>query len=86
MVAVCNGKVVGVDIFGHPGLFHKKYKALLHGYAADAAHAGKSEASANPNVREAFRQVARLSGPNATGNTSAGRFGLGEQWLHLYQK
>ncbi|MCC6460931.1 MAG: hypothetical protein IT260_10705 [Saprospiraceae bacterium] len=86
MVAVCNGKVVGVDIFGHPELFRKKYKALLHGYAADAAIAEKSAAPAEHSVQEAFRQVAQLSSPKSTGTESAGRFGLGEHWLHLYRK
>ena len=45
VVAVSNGKILGTDIFGHPALFKKQYKALIHSYTAEAMAAEKSSTS-----------------------------------------
>lgn len=39
-VAVSGNKVIGTDVFGHPNLFQKQSKALLHGYVTDAISNG----------------------------------------------
>jgi hypothetical protein len=87
VVAVCNGKVIGVDVFGQPDLFQKQFKALLHGYAAEAA-VGKT--SNNPNVNQlaakAFREVADEAAPTRTGTEQVGKFSSGDVWVHLYSK
>lgn len=36
IVAVSGDKILGADVFAHPALFKKQYKALLHSYAAHA--------------------------------------------------
>ncbi|MEL6925169.1 MAG: DUF6569 family protein, partial [Bacteroidota bacterium] len=41
IVAVSGHKVLGTDLFSHPTLFQKQYKALLHAYAIDAISNGK---------------------------------------------
>jgi hypothetical protein len=40
MVAVSGDRVIGTDIFGHPGLFQKQYEALLHSYITEAISTG----------------------------------------------
>ncbi len=84
MVAVCNGKVVGVDIFGDAGLFQQEYKALLHGYVAEAAAATGSVGE--PNVANAFYDVAVLAKEGRKSTAEAGRFEMEGDWVHLYRK
>jgi len=86
MVAVCNGKVVGVDIFGQPDLFRRQYKALLHGYAAEAAATVPADEMPEPNVAYAFHDVASLANSDSKGTDFAGRFELEGRWVHLYKK
>lgn len=86
MVAVCNGKVVGVDIFGNSDLFQRQYKALLHGYAAEAATAEPAGDTTEPNVAYAFHDVASLADSKSKGSDFAGKFGVDGRWVHLYKK
>ncbi len=84
LVAVCNGKVVGVDIFGRPELFRSQYPALLHGYAAEAVAAKATETGSTAAVSAAFQQVAALA--EGAENERAGKFAWRGHWVHLYQK
>lgn len=36
ILAVSGDKVLGADVFGHPNLFQKQYKSLIHSYVAEA--------------------------------------------------
>jgi hypothetical protein len=87
MVAVCNGVVCGVDIFGHPDLFRRQYPALLHGYAVEAATAAPREsADATAAARLAFKAVARLAAAGAKSDEEVGKFVVNGEWVHLYKK
>ncbi|MCK6690575.1 MAG: hypothetical protein L6Q97_00575 [Thermoanaerobaculia bacterium] len=86
IVAVCNGKVVGIDIFGQPDLFRRQFKALLHGYATEAAAAEPVSNMPEPNVEYAFHDVASLAGPDKHGSELAGKFDLEGRWVHLFKK
>jgi len=35
-IAISGSKIIGADIFGHPNLLNKQYKAILSSYATDA--------------------------------------------------
>ncbi|MBK9337146.1 MAG: hypothetical protein IPM98_11440 [Lewinellaceae bacterium] len=86
VVAVSNGKVIGVDIFGQPDLFQQQFKALLHGYTAEAA-AGKTDiAEANQLAANAFWKVAVEAAPTRSGTGQVGKFATGNAWVHLYSK
>ncbi len=86
MVAVCGDQVLGVDIFGSPDLFRREYASLLHGFVTEAATA-ECETKANiATVQHAFGKVAALSNPSATSNKEAGKFALGNEWIHLFNK
>ncbi len=41
VLAVTGGQVIGTDIFAHPALFKKQYKALIHSYITDAMSIGE---------------------------------------------
>lgn len=86
MVVVCGDKVLGVDVFGHPELFRRKYAALMHGYAAEAALSGGSATNAKSAAENAFDAVVRLSDAKTAGNTGAGKFAVGDTWVHLFSK
>ncbi len=86
IVAVCNGKVVGIDIFGQPDLFRRQFKALLHGYAAEAAAAKPVTKMPEPNVQYAFHDVASLADANKHDSGVAGKYELEGRWIHLYKK
>lgn len=86
MVAVCGDQILGVDIFGHPDLFQREYASLLHGYVTEAATAQCSTQSNDHAVKTAFGKVAALADPKVSANEHAGKFGLGERWVHLFSK
>ncbi|MBK8968799.1 MAG: hypothetical protein IPM36_19435 [Lewinellaceae bacterium] len=87
VVAVCNGKVIGVDIFSQPALFRNQYKALLHGYTAEAVVAGNETNTSNDQAaREAFKQVARLAQSNPDAEDIVGKFSINGAWVHLFLK
>lgn len=86
VVAVCGGKVLAVDIFGHPDLFRRQFPNLLHGYAAEAATqtpAANADASA---VQHDFLLVSRLASPDARSFDQAGKFSRDGSWVHLFLK
>ncbi len=86
VVAVCGGKVMAVDIFGHPDLFKRQFPNLLHGYAAQAA-AQSDTASADPAaVQHDFLLVSRLASPEAKSFDKAGKFTHDGSWVHLFLK
>jgi cephalosporin hydroxylase len=80
-------KVIGVDIFGQPDLFQKQFRALLHGYAAEAA-VGKTSSNSNVNqmAAKAFREVAGEAAATRAGTEQVGKFSSGNVWVHLYSK
>ena len=87
VVAVCNGKVIGVDIFSQPALFRNQYKALLHGYTTEAVVAGNDGSTSNDlAVREAFKHVAKLAQTNSAAEDIAGKFSIDGAWVHLFLK
>jgi protein involved in ribonucleotide reduction len=43
IVAVSGNKILGTDIFGHPELFKKQYKSLIHSYVTEALAADKTD-------------------------------------------
>ncbi|MFN0014082.1 MAG: ARPP-1 family domain-containing protein [Saprospiraceae bacterium] len=86
VVAVCNGKVVGIDIFGQPDLFRRQFKALLHGFAAESGAAGKEQSNAPELAEKAFRQVAREAAQSSKGSQNVGKYTLGDSWVHLHSK
>jgi hypothetical protein len=87
MIAVCNGEVLGVDIFGHPNLFHRQFESLIHGYATHAATAVSTNIALTPEqVEDHFRQVARLSSSVPASGDSETRFARNGKWIHLYSK
>jgi hypothetical protein len=90
MVAVCNGKVIGVEMFGHPRLFQRRSQALLHSYAVEAAAAPADAPTAtlltSAQVESAFGSVAYLADPKRQPTETAGRFLIGKTWAHLYRK
>lgn len=87
VIAVCNGAVLGVDIFGHPSLFRQKFKSLLHGYVAEASVMPDQTGIYNPMLAQSsFEKVAAQLHPDAKPDEHAGKLIFGEQWVHLYQK
>ncbi|MBL7797981.1 MAG: hypothetical protein JNJ90_15930 [Saprospiraceae bacterium] len=86
VVAVCDGKVVGVDVFGHPKLFRRQFKALLHGFAAETAFSETTKDVPGHVAEAAFRQVVREADKARTGTEAVGKFSLGDAWVHLYSK
>ena len=65
-VAVTGDEVIGMDIFAHPALFKKQYKALLHSYVTDAltggAPASMEEAAMKRYEERAFRKFGEEDG------------------------
>ncbi|MBK6931636.1 MAG: hypothetical protein IPH12_12550 [Saprospirales bacterium] len=86
VVAVSGGRVIGADVFGRPELFQRQFRALLHGYATEAAIAGNAATPASAEaVSSAFRQVARMAG--SSGSTEQyGKFNWNGHWVHLFKK
>lgn len=86
VVAVCNGRVLGVDIFGRSDLFRNQFNGLLHGYATEAAAEAEKSVSAKASVNDAFHDVAMLTDSGLSETGYAGKSGLNENWVHLYKK
>lgn len=89
MVAVSNGKVIGVEIFGHPQLFQKRVKSLIHSYAVEAASVQDTSNSPGDNtydIQDAFKHVAGKARKTSTSDETAGKFVHDGEWLHLYSK
>lgn len=86
IVAVCNGQVAGVDVFGHPDLFRRQYKSLLHGYVAEAVTATDQQSVSNETVQQAFKRVSLLAAPALKSTDGAGKFAWNGQWVHLFEK
>ena len=89
MVVVSNGKVIGVEIFGHPQLFQRRIKSLIHSYAVETAMtAGVSSTpdDTSDDVQDAFNHVARKAGKTGKQDETAGRFDFNGEWMHLYSK
>ena len=88
VVAVCDGKVIGTEVFGHPQLFNRRVKALIHSYAVEAAtiETGRTSPPVVEVADHAFKTVLKKAAPDAKSDASIGRFDFGGQWLHLYSK
>ncbi|MBX2890353.1 MAG: hypothetical protein KF734_05460 [Saprospiraceae bacterium] len=86
MVVVCGDRVLGVDIFGHPDLFRRKFEPLLHGYATEAVATTARSSVSDSELQRTFDKVARLAAPDAVPNDEAGKFAMGDAWVHLYKK
>ena len=90
LVAVSNGKVIGVEIFGHPQLFQRRMKSLVHSYAVETAMTS-ADVSSTPedkqeDVLDAFNHVARKARSTVKQDETAGRFDFNGVWMHLYSK
>jgi hypothetical protein len=86
VVAVCGDRVIGVDIFGDADLFRRQFPALLHGYVAEVANAENQSIVSEDAVASAFNQVARLASPSISATNDAGKFMVGNKWVHLFKK
>jgi hypothetical protein len=86
VIAVSGDKVLGADIFGDSGLFKRQFSALLHGYVAETAMAEKSAQPTESSVQKEFQAVARLAHLDTKVSEEAGRYAIGEHWVHLYKK
>ncbi|HNL40042.1 MAG TPA: hypothetical protein PKH43_12925, partial [Saprospiraceae bacterium] len=86
VVAVSGGKVLAVDIFGHPDLFRRQFPHLMHGYAAEAAIQPASAGIDAAAVTTSFNEVARLASPDTKGYELAGKFIHQDSWVHLFRK
>ena len=86
MVVVCGDRVLGVDIFGHPGLFRRQYDALLHGYTVEAATATCAANGSDLAAQQAFAPVARLAAAQERSTEDAGKFVWGGVWVHLFSR
>lgn len=87
VVAVSGGRVLGVDIFGHPDLFRRQFPALLHGYSADAVAQPVGPAECDPDkIHRAFATVAHLAAESRKSTENAGKFAPVGGWVHLYSK
>lgn len=86
VVAVCGDQVLGVDIFSSADLFRRQFSALLHGYVADAAVATPGPALNDAAVQAAFNTIARQASISVKPTDAAGKYSIGENWVHLYKK
>jgi hypothetical protein len=87
LIAVCNGKIIGAELFGHPNLFQRRVTALIHGYAVDAATTTDEGATvSDESVREVFQQLATATVRKNGSNAHYSRFDFGTEWLHVYKK
>lgn len=86
MVVVCGDRVLGVDIFGHPDLFRRKYDALLHGYVAEAATEICASKLADNEVESTFASAVRLARPETVSDEETGKFAVSDGWVHLFKK
>lgn len=73
LIAVTGGKVIGADVFAHPGLFQKQYPALLHSYATDAVTSGTAPGLTEAQVQEYARKLLPRA-EAALGEKPAGHF------------
>jgi hypothetical protein len=87
LVAVCNGKVIGAEVFGHPNLFQRRVKALIQSYAVDAAkqEVGQRDSKDNQPAKAVFERLTKAAEEKA-GEGNTGCFVHNGQWLHLYSK
>ncbi len=57
VVAVRNGEILGTDIFGHPNLFKKQYKSLIHSYVAEAMTGKEIEGKVSKSELENYQKT-----------------------------
>lgn len=57
IVAVTGDKVIGTDIFAHPALFQKQYKALIYSYITDAITSGEPVRMQESEVKQYGEKV-----------------------------
>lgn len=86
VVAVCGDQVLGVDIFGSSDLFKRQFPALLHGYVAEAAITPAANPAEEYKAQAAFQAVARQAGKSSAPTEEAGKYSIGDAWVHLYKK
>jgi len=86
LIAVCDGEIIGADIFGHPNLFSKCSKALLHGYVAEAATRKPTKPTNQQKVQSVLDQLTALTAETSNSNELAVKFSIGKQWVHLFAK
>lgn len=85
-VAVNNHKVVSVEIFRTPDLFHRRLTPLLKGLAAEAIAGEAALPKREPNVWQAFERVAKLAQAGAQPTEYTGKTTYAGTWVHLYSK
>ncbi len=86
-VVVSGDKILGVDIFGHPDLFRRQAKSLLHGFATDALTAensGKTDLAEVENVVDRFQNM--FAQTNEKGNEKIGKFTFEGLPVHVFSK
>lgn len=86
MIVVCGDKVLGTEIFGHPTLFSKQFKPLLHGYAVDAAINTAPLSVSEETVKNYFEKIADFYKSEKNGTETLAKFQYKGRTLHLYSK
>ncbi len=57
IVAVSGNKILGTDIFGHPNLFKKQYKSLIHSYVTEALATAKTDKELEEKVLNLYENT-----------------------------
>ncbi|MCB0523836.1 MAG: DUF6569 family protein [Saprospiraceae bacterium] len=86
VVAVSGDKVLGIDVLGDHDLFQRQFPHLVHGYVAEAAILESVASLSEAEIQRAFKSVAKLRNQDEKPTDTAGRFALGNDWVHLYKK
>lgn len=81
IVAVTGDEFIGADIFAHPELFKKQYKALIHSYITDAITHGEKVRVESAEVKRYEQQLwKKLRGEE---NSDATRYEFNGMMIHF---
>ncbi len=84
LIAICNGKVIGAEVFGHPNVFQRRVKALIHSYAVDAAQQPATESGNSLQAAKSTFETIVKAAEQKKSADQIGCFSHNDQWLHLY--
>lgn len=73
-------------MLGDHDLFQRQFPHLVHGYVAEAAILESVASLSEAEIQRAFKSVAKLRNQDEKPTDTAGRFALGNDWVHLYKK
>ncbi len=81
MIAVSGNEVLGIEVFGHPDLFRRQFKALLHSYITDAITQGQPVTISASSLQRHFKVAVK----DINRDRSSSRFSHGEAMIHYSQ-